>query len=288
MTTHRFRLVSLNAWGGALFDELAGWLRGCDADVVCLQEVTRTPGLRGPTHYADADRSLPQRADLYDDVTDLLPHHHGHFAPSDAGPVVAPDEATHRQQFGIATFVHRRHRHLGHTTRFVHGTFTDHDHWPNADRPRVAHATRLHHHPSGRQLTVVHLHGLRDPAGKADTPARIAQAERLAELIDDTRHPGDLTIVCGDLNVLPDSATFAVLAEIGLTELIGPRDTRTRHYPKPVRHASYVLVSDPEPVTAVRALATPEVSDHRIIQLDLALEPLETSTHQRRTRRDDA
>jgi endonuclease/exonuclease/phosphatase family metal-dependent hydrolase len=41
------RIVSVNAWGGALFEELAPWLAGCDADVVCLQEVTRTPGALG-------------------------------------------------------------------------------------------------------------------------------------------------------------------------------------------------------------------------------------------------
>jgi hypothetical protein len=31
------RVVSLNAWDGALFDELIQWLPSCGADVVCLQ-----------------------------------------------------------------------------------------------------------------------------------------------------------------------------------------------------------------------------------------------------------
>jgi hypothetical protein len=46
-------------------------------------------------------------------------------------------------------------------------------------------------------------------------------------------------VVCGDVNLLPDSETFDVLAEIGLTDLVGAADTRTSRYPKPVRHASY-------------------------------------------------
>ena len=56
------RIVSLNAWGGALHDELVAWLPAVDADVVCLQEVTRTPTLQGWTTFGDGDRTLAQRS----------------------------------------------------------------------------------------------------------------------------------------------------------------------------------------------------------------------------------
>src|ERR1700759_4395408 len=84
--TGRVRIVSLNAWGGAVFDPLAAWLPSTGADVICLQEVTRTPGLHGWTKFSDAERELPQRADLFADVTAILPGYHGVFLPSDAGP----------------------------------------------------------------------------------------------------------------------------------------------------------------------------------------------------------
>jgi endonuclease/exonuclease/phosphatase family metal-dependent hydrolase len=265
------RIVSLNAWRGGMFDPLAQWLPGCGADVLCLQEVTRTPGLTGWTRFEDGERRLPQRADLFDDVRSLLPRHQAVFVTSDTGPVQGGDGATHRQDFGIAVLVDERLPVIGHRTAFVNGSYRDEDHWPVSDRPRVAHAIRVvdRSGTSQRTVTVVHLHGVRDPQGKGDTPARRAQAERLADLVDRARSPEDLVVVCGDLNLLPDSETFAVLREVGLVDLVGDADTRTSRYLKPVRHANYLLVSDPGQVKHFEVLAAPEVSDHRPLVLDL-------------------
>jgi endonuclease/exonuclease/phosphatase family metal-dependent hydrolase len=110
---------------------------------------------------------------------------------------------------------------------------------------------------------------LRDPLGKADTPARRGQAERLAALVRRIRGPRDLVVMCGDFNVLPDSETFEILAEAGLVDLVGTADTRTSHYPKAGRHAGYLLVSDVSAVERFAVLAEPEVSDHRALLLDI-------------------
>ena len=75
--------------------------------------------------------------------------------------------------------------------------------------------------------------------------------------------------MAGDLNVLPDSETFEVLARSGLVDLVGRADTRTSAYPKPVRHAGYLLVSDRDAVSSFEVLTAPEVSDHRPLVLDL-------------------
>lgn len=263
------RIVSVNAWGGAMADELLAWLPGSGADVVCLQEVTRTPGLGGWTRFTDGERELPQRADLLDDVRGVLPRHQGIFLSSDSGPVHDNSGVRHRQDFGIATFVGERVPVVGVESTFVHGQFFDHEEWTVADRPRAALAVRTVDRDGGRSVSVVQTHGLRDPAGKGDTPARRAQAERIAELVDRIRGPRDLVVLCGDLNLLPDSQTFAILAEAGLTDLVGAADTRTSRYPKPVRHASYLLVSDISAVKHFEVLAEPEVSDHRALLLDV-------------------
>ncbi|WP_312874870.1 endonuclease/exonuclease/phosphatase family protein [Actinomadura litoris] len=264
------RIISLNAWGGAMFDALAPWLDTCGADVLCLQEVTRTPALGGWTRFDDADRSLPQRADLLADVRARLPRHQGLFAVSDAGPVQDHEGRRHRQDFGVATFVGASLPVVGMRSAFVHGDYTEHrDEWPNDGRPRAALAVRVRDRRAERFVTVVNLHGLRDPRGKADTPARRAQAERLADLVRGARGDGDMTVVCGDFNLLPDSETFQILADLGLTDLVGGADTRTSRYPKPLRHAGYVLVSDPAGVERFEIAAAPEVSDHRALLLDL-------------------
>jgi len=257
------------AWGGAMFEHLAAWLPRCGADVLCLQEVTRTPGLGGWTTFSDGERQLPQRANLFDDVRQAFPRHQAHFLASDAGPVATEDDGVRQQEFGLAMYIDERLPLIGQTARFVHGAFVDHQQWAITDRPRLAHAARLVDRTANRTVTVVHLHGLRDPEGKHDTPARRAQAEHLVRLIEQTRHPDDLTVVCGDLNLLPGSETFDLLAAVGLVDLVGTVDTRTSRYTKSVRHANYLLVSDVTAVKHFDAPGTPEVSDHRPLILDI-------------------
>ncbi|WP_200842352.1 hypothetical protein [Actinomadura sp. K4S16] len=95
------RIISLNAWGGAMFDDLSRWLATNDTDVLCLQEATHTPTANGWTRFDDAERSLPQRADLLSDVRSLFPGHHAVFTPSDAGPVQDQAGDLHQQEFGL-------------------------------------------------------------------------------------------------------------------------------------------------------------------------------------------
>jgi endonuclease/exonuclease/phosphatase family metal-dependent hydrolase len=263
------RIVSVNAWGGALLDELIGWLPGCGADVLCLQEVCRTPGATGWIRFDDGERSLPQRADLHGDVVRALPDHQAFFVTCDSGPVRDPEGIPRRQDFGIATYVAPAVPVIGLESAFVHGRYREHDRWPTSNRPRAALAVRVTEPRSGRPVTVVQLHGLRDESGKQDTPARDEQARRLAALVEHARAEGDITVVCGDFNLLPGSRTFDVLSAIGLTDLVGQADTRTSRYDKPVRHAGYLLISDPAAVRSFRIVDAPEVSDHRPLVLDL-------------------
>jgi endonuclease/exonuclease/phosphatase family metal-dependent hydrolase len=263
------RIVSLNAWGGAMFDPLVEWLPDCSADVLCLQEVTRTPALGGWTKFSDAERDLPQRANLFDDARRVLPTHQANFVASDAGPVIDSDGIAHRQDFGLAIFVDEQLPLVGQQAAFIHGSFVDHDEWAIADRPRIAQAVRLVDRIADRHVVIVHLHGLRDPAGKHDTPARRSQATLLVGLLDTIRQPDDLTVVCGDFNLLPDSETFDILTDAGLVDLVGTADTRTTRYTKPNRSANYLLVSDPSAVRRFEIPATPEVSDHRPLIVDI-------------------
>jgi endonuclease/exonuclease/phosphatase family metal-dependent hydrolase len=263
------RLVSINAWGGAMYGRFAAWLPQITPDVLCVQEVTHTHGHTGWTAFDDGDHALPQRADLLADIRGLLPRHHAFFAAGDAGPVRDATGVDHQQEFGVGTFVHESISVTDVVTRFVHDQFTRHERWPSTGRPRNALATRLALRGRSRAITVVQVHGLRDAEGKHDTPARRAQAERLAALVTDVRGPGDAVVLCGDLNLLPNSETFDVLREAGLVDLVGTADTRGSRYVKPVRHASYLLVSDPAAVRRFEVLTEPEVSDHRALLLEL-------------------
>jgi endonuclease/exonuclease/phosphatase family metal-dependent hydrolase len=263
------RIVSLNAWGGARFDELVDWMPRCGADVVCLQEVTRTAATKGWTRFDDGERSLPQRANLFDDVRAALPQHQAQFLACDAGPVRDDEGRRRRQDFGVAMLVEERLPVVGSDSSFIHGTFVDHDEWPGSDRPRLAQAARLVDRERDRVVTVIHLHGLRDGHGKRDNEARRQQADRIATLVARIRHRDDLTVVCGDFNLLPDSETFRVLGSLGLVDLVRETPTRTALYDGDVRHADYLLVSDPAAVEDFRVVTHPIVSDHCALLLDL-------------------
>lgn len=158
-----------------MFDSLSAWLPGCAANVVGLQEVTRTPGLTGWTRFDDTERALPQRANLFEDLRTVLPGYQAMFLASDAGPVYDMGGNRHRQDFGLGTFVDEGCPIIEVDSCFVHGAFVDHDEWPIDDRPRQAQAARLVDREAQRIVTFVHLHGLRDASGKGDTEPRRAR-----------------------------------------------------------------------------------------------------------------
>jgi hypothetical protein len=266
-----FRVVSLNLWGGRLHDALMPWLAGMEADVFCFQEVAHTPDARGDwADYLHEGRILPQRSRLLDELTAALPGHQCFFAPSLRGMLLdAGKEVV--STWGLATFVRRDHLVIGQVADFVHGDYPG-EGWGEYPRPSNVIALRIA--PGGRlpAITVSQVHGLRDTAGKEDTPARLAQAQRLVELTGRIARRGEGLVVCGDFNVIPDSATFARLGELGLSDLVTGRgfsDTRTSHYRKPGRFADYMLVNDVMPVAGFDVVTDPEVSDHRPLVLEI-------------------
>jgi endonuclease/exonuclease/phosphatase family metal-dependent hydrolase len=265
------RILSLNGWSGRLGDGLVAYLGAADPDVLCLQEVTNTPGASSPwLVYRDEGAELPQWANLFREVADTLPAHRAFFCPAARGPLFDGDTEI-PSEWGLATYVRGTFPVIGQIQDFVHRTFSA-DSYGEHPRPRNAHAVRLHDYGTSRTITVVHLHGLRDLNGKDDTPARDAQTGRLIELIGRIRRDGDGLVVCGDFNVLPGSRMIEALRGIGLNELVtanGFTDTRTSYYRKTPRFADYMLVSGDIDVRHFDVVSEPEVSDHRALLLEI-------------------
>ncbi|MBX3579059.1 MAG: endonuclease/exonuclease/phosphatase family protein [Rhizobiaceae bacterium] len=265
------RILSLNLWGGRLHDALIPYLAAAEADIFCFQEVPHTPTAASAwLDYRHDGIDLPQRARLLDELRDALPGHDAWFAPSLRGPLL-DGEAEVASLWGLAAFVRRDHVVVGAATGFVHGDYRG-DGWGSYPRPANAQCLRIALGGVAPALTVAHMHGLRDLAGKQDTPDRLAQADRLAALVQGLWTPGEGLVVCGDFNVLPDSAVFRRLGALGLSDLVTGRgftDTRTSHYGKPGRFADYMLVNPAVSVAAFYVVADPEVSDHRPLVLDI-------------------
>lgn len=268
------RLVSLNAWGGQVWPALAHWIATAEFDILCLQEVTRAP-VPSPDWltYGDAFRQLDQRADLFGDVSRLLPRFQARFAAATRGTLQDQDGQDVASEHGIAFWVNPGLAITEADQHFIHGSFRA-DGWGAEPVPRTLQIARVCDPSTGATFAFAHLHGLRDPGGKGDTGARKAQYQAIVGALTSFRNAAEPLILAGDFNLLPDSATFGALTAIGLCDLVttgGHSDTRTSLYSKPQRYANYLLVSPKVKVRTFEVPALPELSDHRplILEFDL-------------------
>lgn len=80
------KIMCLNGWGGKRGEVLLPYLAETDPDVLCLQEVVHAPATPQEwLTYRDGDHVLPQRANLFRDVSTSLPGHCGTFCPAARG-----------------------------------------------------------------------------------------------------------------------------------------------------------------------------------------------------------
>ena len=138
--------------------------------------------------------------------------------------------------------------------------------------PRAIQVARICDPASGASLVAAHFHGLRDPAGKGDSPDRAAQAEAVVAHLAQIAAPSDPCVLAGDFNLLPGSHSFAVFARLGLADLVTGRgftSTRTDLYAKKQRFADYLLVNERVRVEGFDVPRAPIVSDHCPLVLDL-------------------
>lgn len=265
------KVICLNGWGGKLHDLLLPYIANAAPEVLCLQEVVHSPDTsKDWLTYRDGDHVLAQRANFFRDVSRALPEHVGVFCPAAQGVLWDNDQSV-PSQWGLATFVHRSMPIIGQVQGFVHKGFSPIG-YGDHPRSRSAHGVRVFDYAANRPVSVTHTHGLRDLNGKMDTPERAAQARKLLALSQQVTEPGDVSVICGDLNVDKDSQTLAILADAGMTELVtgrGFNGTRTAHYKKPGRYADYMFINREEAVQRFEVVYTPEVSDHCPLVLDL-------------------
>ncbi len=260
----KMKIMSLNAWGGKLFDKLLPYLTKEIPDVLCIQEVIHSPATEKEwLTYKDGDHILPQRANLFLDIQSVLPNHIGIFCPAAQG-ILWDEDNKIPSQWGLATFVQKEYPIIEQLQGFVHKSYAPHDYGEHP-RSRSAHAIKVFDYAINKPIVVAHMHGLRDLRGKMDTPERALQAQKLLMMTNHLTEAGDPLIVCGDFNVTPDSETLKILSTAGLVDLVtlnAIKGTRTSYYKKSFKYADYMLVNDSVKVEDFKVVAEPEVSDH--------------------------
>lgn len=266
------KIMSLNGWGGKLHDKLLPYLADTCPDILCLQEVVSTPmTTKEWLEYRDGDHVLPQRANFFSDVQEVLPDHAAIFCPASQGTLWDGDTEI-PSQWGLATFVRKSFPIIGQVQDFVHKSYSPHGYGEHP-RSRSAHVVKVYDYQENNAIVVAHMHGLRDLKGKMDTPERTAQAHKLVAMATSLVDKEDPLVVCGDFNVEPNSETLEILSKAGLTELVTTRTekgTRTSYYKKPGRHANYMLVNASVEVLDFEVVYEPEVSDHCPLVIEIS------------------
>lgn len=238
------RIESLNIWGGRERESLLGHIGGQSqaVDIFCLQEVYNG----APT---DDHELVPN---IYDQIVACLPDHNGYF------------ELAHGAE-GLAMFVRRDVQVLGGGSVIVHRWNAS----PNApvDQDRILQFLDIE--VNGREITVANLHGLQLGPQKGDTPERLAQFQKAREAIQGNRP----TVLCGDFNVRPDTASLHLFGMIDLISAHAVPATRTHLYPwhESEPYADYILVSPQPLITVVNfQVLTDVVSDHSPLVVEIA------------------
>ena len=233
------QITSLNGWGGRLYENSLSYLAASQPDVLCLQEVVHTPDSTGAVarSIAISDRPPAEGRIFSRRFREILPRPRRRLLSNRAGRAVARKRAGSRRNGGWRPSSIGRSRSSPRVQGFVHGTFSPVRLWRPSPFPECARDPRFLISSKGFPVTIAHMHGLRDPGGKHDTPARLAQAERLKTILfGPSPWTETVIVICGDFNVFPDSQTFVLaVREMGLTDLVTTRgftSTRTSHYRK--------------------------------------------------------
>jgi endonuclease/exonuclease/phosphatase family metal-dependent hydrolase len=233
------QLICLNTWSGIKRIELMQFLqRYAYVDIFCFQEVYRN----AYRHLAPQERKK-YAANLFDDVAVTLGLHVGYFRPSIGN------------YYGLASFVRSD------ITVSEEGDFWIYQNgrWQGgADHSRNLQYLRCN--AGVGPFVICNTHGLWDAGGKGDTVDRLDQAEAIISFVGQRPEP---TILCGDLNLRPDTESIAKL-ERHMKNLIvefGISSTRTPLYPRAERFADYVFASAGIVVQEFRILQD-EISDH--------------------------
>ena len=252
LRSHEIRLICLNAWGGRLVEPLLAYLRAQRdaADVIALQEVFDGADPKSERHGVDryAGTDLPVVLDLFPRCSAELRGFHAFLSE----PYSSLGER-------LAVFT-RADLAVGETGQSEIHSEIRQEAFGTPFRTHVI-AQHVQLSVGKSRVRVINTHGLWIGGSKGDTPERIRQSESLRTLIEGFGEP---TVLCGDLNLLPDTESIHIL-ERGLRNLVvESRIPRTRSEMAPRskgEFADYVFVTRDLMVSSFEAVDI-LVSDH--------------------------
>ncbi len=253
------KLVTLNLWGGKLYEPLIQFIKekSVDVDVFCFQDALFgskpefTAVQKGRVNlFLEMEKVLTDfHSVVYRDPDES--YFHGELLPLDIG-------------CGQTIFVRKSIQII------ENGGFRSHPDSPyhkGGDMVSGRCQWIKLQLPDGENLTLLNLHGLwQRNTNKADTPERIEQSKKINDFFKSVKGK---KILCGDFNIIPDGQAMSMF-EDGMTNLVKEykiATTRSSHYPKEEKFADYILTSKDITVNDFKVLPD-EVSDHLVLLVD--------------------
>ena len=254
------KIISLNVWGGILWEDLQAFLakNAADTTLFCLQEMTSSRQSR----VLDAMKmpGAPHISDLFERITALLPEFTGHFGLELKG-IAATDV-----DYGSAVFVRKEAGPYAYAETFPYGA--EEDRSQGAGQAFEFTSRIMQTVAFERERVAVHnYHGIWTGGGKGDNAARIQQSQAIDAAMRTYELP---QLLCGDLNLWPDTESLAILTR-GRRDLIkenGVTSTRSSYYLQENKFADYAIAT---PDLAVKRFAVlpDEVSDHLALEIEI-------------------
>jgi len=253
------RLISLNIWGGTIFDDIIGFIKkeSDHTDIFCLQEVFSS-------QLSESELG-ERRYNIFQEIKKQLPYFVGYFSPMQDG-YDYKNRISNHISFGLATFVRKEIKVKSFEDFFIFGERNNMEGTNEKTLPYNAQCIKLFGDKE-KKLIVCNIHGI-SLWPKTDTPERLRQSEII---IDFLKNKNAAKILCGDFNLFPETKSLKIL-ENGMKNLITEfniKDTRgTVH--KLDKHISDYVITSPDITVQKFYLPDIAVSDHLPLVLDFS------------------
>ncbi|MBI2020337.1 endonuclease/exonuclease/phosphatase family protein [Candidatus Daviesbacteria bacterium] len=196
------KLISLNTWGGKVFEPLIEFIQSQadDTDIFCLQEIY------------DTNSNVKQykniiRANLLDELKNILKDFQVFYFPTLFGFDDEAKKVNFDLSYGIAIFLKNHIKIADYKNYFIYKPKSLY--FLKKDFSNLA--TPLHHVQisiNGKNFHIFNFHGSAYPPDKLDSDNRLREAKRVWSILNRTM---GAKILVGDFNLLPNTYLIKTL-----------------------------------------------------------------------------
>lgn len=252
------KLVSLNTWGGKVFDPLISFIKqqSTDTDIFCFQEIYKTT--------SDIRQYKDIRANLLDELIKILPDFRFFYSIEISGFDTTPDPVNFDLTVGKAIFTKNNIKinseedlpiYGDRSKRFLRKDFSN--------LPVIVQSIDIT--SDSKRFVICNVHGTPFPSSKLDTALRLRHSQKIKDFLKTKQ---GAKIVTGDFNLLPETQSIKIYEKEmkNLIKEFNIQITRSRlspfsNQPDFQKFADYTFVSSDVNVTNFKVPYV-EISDH--------------------------